>query len=437
MIRDPVHGDIRFTKNESFVIDSFAVQRLRGVKQLGTTYLIYPGATHTRFEHSLGTGYLTKKIIENIRMNGFEIDSETEEIVSIAGIIHDITHVPYGHTFEDERKIFPRHDKKENFISLINNSDVGEKLEKLGIKDQILKILIPSDPTRKSNEDPWKNQIINDTICADLLDYLRRDCYYTGINKNYDDRVYSSFIVEDGKLVINFLKKGMERLDARSEILHLLRLRYFLTERVYFHHAKLASGAMISKAVELALKEGVITREQLYLLNDWSLLQYLKGFPKPRSEESPIKLLIHKLERRDILKRAYILSSATLSSRKNRDEFIKKYNPATKEREEVENLIINQLQKKYGNKSIGKADVVIHCLDSTYLKEAEVLIKTKDEKIVQLNKRPYPSVDIKAIEDAYEDLWRMYVFADKKYAQDVSEICENIFGKENEYNPKI
>jgi hypothetical protein len=162
----------------------------------------------------------------------------------------------------------------------------------------------------------------------------------------------------------------------------------------------------------------------------------LKGFPKPKSDKSPIKILVNKFERRDLLKRAYVLSSATLSSRKNREEFIKKFNPPTKDRDEIENMIIDQLLEKTGDKTIGQADVIIHCLDSTYLKEAEVLIKSKDDKIIQLNKRPHPSVDIKAIEDAYEDLWRMYVFTRKEYADDVSKICEDIIGKENEYYQK-
>ncbi|NHK30685.1 MAG: HD domain-containing protein [Asgard group archaeon] len=436
IIRDPVHGDIKFTKNETKIIDTFEVQRLRGVKQLGTTYLIYPGATHTRFDHSLGTSFLAKRIIKNIRINGFEIDKETEELISIAAIIHDTTHVPYGHTFEDERKIFDRHDKTDNFVKLLSNSEMGNLLEKLAIKDQIIKILLQKDPTRKSRDNPWMSQIINDTICADLMDYLRRDCYHTGINKDYDNRVFSHFLVQEDKLVLNFTKKGMERSDARSEVLHLLRLRYFLTERVYFHHAKLSSGAMISKAVELAVNEGVLNRDQLYLLNDWSLLQFLKGFPKPRSEKSPIKQLIKRYEKRELLKRAYVLSSATLSSRRNREDYIKKFNPPTKEREEVEDMIIDRLQKITGNSAIGKADIIIHCLSSSSLKEAEVLIKNRDGKIVPLNARPHPSADVKSIEDAYEDLWRMYVFANRKYVSEVSKICEETFGLDNEYNPK-
>ena len=436
IVRDPVFGDIHFSDEEKKIIDTPEVQRLRGIKQLGTAYLVYPGATHTRFDHSLGTCFLTKQIMQSIKKNGYAIDPEIEKLVSIAGLIHDISHVPFGHTFEDERKIFPKHDKQEHFQKDLGKGELGEILNRSGIQKEMLAILTQKDPTMKKETDPWLGQIINDTICADLLDYIRRDCYHSGLNKNYDDRVFSYFMVEDKKLVLNFAKNRMERSDARSEILHLLRLRYFLTERVYFHHAKLSSGAMISKAVELAVKEGIISRDNLYELDDWTLFYFLKGIPQPRPKNSPIRVLIERVEQRNLLKRAYVLSSATLSSRKSREEFINKFNPPTPEREQIEDMIIDRLQKKHKNSSINKSDIIIHCLSSSSLKEAEVLIKNKEGKIVQLNARPYPAADIKAIEDAYEDLWRMYVFSDAKYASDVAKICEETFGRENEYSPK-
>jgi hypothetical protein len=279
-------------------------------------------------------------------------------------------------------------------------------------------------------------QIINDTICADLLDYLRRDCYYTGINKNYDDRVFNYFLFADDKLVLNFTKNSMERSDARSEILHLLRLRYFLTERVYLHHAKLSSGAMISKAVELAVRHSLLSRDDLYSLDDRTLFYFLKKMGGKKEDYKPIKKLTESVEQRNLLKRAYILSSATLSSRKSRDEFISKFNPPTDEREQIEDMIIDRIRKKRKDKSISKADVIIHCLDASQLKEAEVLIKDKNGKIINLNTRPHPTVDIKSLEDAYEDLWRMFVFSRKEYVEDVASICEETFGRKNEYSRK-
>jgi len=95
--------------------------------------------------------------------------------------------------------------------------------------------------------------------------------------------------------------------------------------------------------------------------------------------------------------------------------------------------MIRQITK---DDTIGKADVIIHCLSASSLKEAEVLIKNTNDKISQLNTRPHPSADIKALEDAYEDLWRMYVFANAKYTKEVAKICEDTFGRDNEFSPK-
>ena len=123
---------------------------------------------------------------------------------------------------------------------------------------------------------------INGTIAGDasrvreVLDYLRRDSYFAGLAQNYDDRVFRYFTVSDGHLALNMTKHGMERPDASSEVIQLLRMRYFLTERVYYHHTKVVAGAMISKAVELALDVGSLSEADLMQLNDWTLLERLR-----------------------------------------------------------------------------------------------------------------------------------------------------------------
>ncbi|MFX0094877.1 MAG: HD domain-containing protein, partial [Candidatus Hodarchaeota archaeon] len=178
LVRDTVHGDIYLSENEKRILDCAAVQRLRGIKQLGTAYLVYPGALHTRFEHSLGTAFITKKIIQGLRRNNFEISPEIEEFLSIAALMHDVTHVPFGHTIEDERKIFERHDKPERFDFFFSElgGELVDILSELGIKEKICKLLKGKNPKGYPSS-PWHVQIISGTICADLLDYLRRDSY--------------------------------------------------------------------------------------------------------------------------------------------------------------------------------------------------------------------------------------------------------------------
>src|SRR5438105_3149613 len=107
IIRDAVHGDMIFARGEMQFIDTPQMQRLRGIKQLGASSLVFPGAVHTRFEHSLGTCWIAKRIIEAIRRNhagagsNSPIDEQAERVIAAAALLHDITHIPYGHTFED------------------------------------------------------------------------------------------------------------------------------------------------------------------------------------------------------------------------------------------------------------------------------------------------------------------------------------------------
>src|SRR5438093_9977689 len=98
LIRDPIHGDIVLTRMEEQVLDCAAVQRLRGIKQLGTASLVYPGCVHTRFDHSLGTCALAKRIVAALRAAGTPVEVDLEALIAIAALLHDVTHVPFGHT---------------------------------------------------------------------------------------------------------------------------------------------------------------------------------------------------------------------------------------------------------------------------------------------------------------------------------------------------
>src|SRR2546429_4146518 len=110
LIRDAVHGDIEMGPLEVELMDTPEFQRLRGIKQLGTAYLVFPSAVHTRFEHSLGTSWMAHRIVEVLRRNT-AIDADAERVIRVSALLHDITHIPFGHTLEDERRVLPRHDK--------------------------------------------------------------------------------------------------------------------------------------------------------------------------------------------------------------------------------------------------------------------------------------------------------------------------------------
>src|SRR5437773_190755 len=248
LIRDAVHGDIEMSSLEVELMDTPEFQRLRGIKQLGTAYLVYPSAVHTRFEHSLGASWMAHCIVNALRRSQ-PIDAEEEGLIRVIALLHDITHIPFGHTLEDERRVLPRHDEdsaRSQFF--FHDSSIGRILERAGIQKAVVSAL--------TDEGSLRSDIAAGAISADLLDYLRRDTYFCGLAQYYDARVFESFTVENDRLVMTLEKRGVLRRDALSELVNLLRIRYTLAERVYFHHTKIASGAMISKAVELALAEG-------------------------------------------------------------------------------------------------------------------------------------------------------------------------------------
>ena len=231
------------------LVDTPEFQRLRGVHQLGTAYFVYPGAVHTRFEHSLGTCWLTSQMLG--RLNP-DISEHDRMVTLAAALVHDVTHVPYGHTLEDERRVFERHDTARRVKKFLPQGELGKQLKALGLLDDVVRTLL--------DKSDWKNRVFAGAVGTDLLDYLARDAFFCGLSQRYDSRIFHLFKLtneEESMLYLEAQKEGVLRQDALSEIIHLLRIRYFLSERVYFHHTKTVSGAMVSRAVEEAVGEGL------------------------------------------------------------------------------------------------------------------------------------------------------------------------------------
>src|SRR5262249_32439980 len=212
-------------------------------------------------EHSLGTCWTAKRMLRAIaEHHGIRVPDDEARLVAASALLHDITHIPYGHTFEDERLVFPRHDEdRERLEWFLNEPGLDRALGELGLRAPVGHVL--SVKNHLAETKPYISQIVSYTICADLLDYLKRDSYFCGLAHSYDDRIFRTFTLDRDTLIVDLQRGGLLRPDAVSELIQLLRIRYLLTERVYYHHAKVASGVMISKAVELAVAHGLTRRE--------------------------------------------------------------------------------------------------------------------------------------------------------------------------------
>lgn len=263
---------------EIAVINSPEFQRLAGIKQLGTSHVVYRGAVHTRFEHSIGTLHAADKIVQAARRNPATEDSIIDyyghRLARLGALLHDITHVPFGHTLEDEFGLLARHDENAARFGafflrrgsrlrniLIDAMGPGEYDLLLDVlrahKEEEIRMLVPYE---------YVADIIGNTVSADLLDYVRRDLEACGMGVAIGDRFLDYFTVTSQdepvpahrrRMALRLDKRGMPRPDVESEVVKLLGFRYELAERIYFHHSKNAASVMIGRAVQcLGLASG-------------------------------------------------------------------------------------------------------------------------------------------------------------------------------------
>lgn len=448
VLRDPVHGDVYLTHEEMALLDTGDMQRLRGVKQLGTTYLAFPGAVHTRFDHSIGTLHMTQRMIEAINLNA-ELDprrclpiAESEaRVIRAAALIHDVTHIPFGHNIEDQTGIFHRHDSAYRYErALAPSTELGKKLEAMGIRTDVLHTLVPE--SGDGSVPPYWHQVMSDTISSDILDYLQRDAYFTGLKLLVDPRIANYFRIDrkSANLYIDLAKRDLLREDILSEVVRMLEARYYFSERVYYHHAKVAAGALVARAVELAAIQGLVDEGDLYGCTDESLLALLeqRAAPVQGDDDEPkkrIRSLVERFRARRLLKRACVFPR--YANVDQQDELVARYFSRGQhaERRETEERIADLVRFATGR----EIEVILYCPAARMqLKEAQTHVRWPGEAEV----RPLSAFTERVprladLERSYRDLWKFYVFAntsDPSLLRKVQEAAlEEIPGANNVY----
>lgn len=438
VIRDTIHGDIELSPEEMRVIHTPEFTRLHGCRQLGITHLIYPAAKHSRFEHVLGVLHVASQIADGLEKRKLFFvgrnGKRLRAILRLSALLHDMGHVPFGHTLEDEMPVIPKHDAPSKgsdtsrmdtaVKAVLNGSGNSEFIEP--VLQVLLAIAVSKDDDslyRLVNDkalDPdylVLADIIGNTICADLLDYIKRDHMMTGIRATYDERIFRYFGVGEHRhtefdpksgaraerkykrVVINLVKNGRVRNDALADLLDILKLRYNLSDKVLFHPKKCAADAMLIRAI----KELGLTDDALMDLSDDGLLdQYREN------------RLIGMVRRRDLFKPVFSCGPNHVSSYDNdrdTEELVNQVHSDTSLRTEIERQVESDL-----GLPPNQASVLIFCprMKMTF-KPIRALVTWKDGTVKRLNELEekhdrLTARQVALLQDIYYGLWKLYVF---------------------------
>ena len=309
IVNDPIYGFITIPNTVIFdLIEHPYFQRLRRISQMGMSYLVYPGAHHTRFHHALGAMFLMRKAVQVLRFKGIEISEEEEEAIYIAILLHDIGHGPFSHAMENSIVESVNHEQ----ISLLFMEELNRNFN----NRLTLAITIFKDEYDRK----FLHQLISSQLDMDRLDYLRRDSFYTGVSEGAvnSERLITMLNVHNDKLVVE--EKGIYSVEkfiiarrlmywqvylhktgivAEQLLLRLLKRAKELTDQ----GVELPASAALSFFLNNAITKETFTKDVLDTfskLDDYDIVSAMKSWVS--SEDFVLKTLAQMLLDRDLLK---------------------------------------------------------------------------------------------------------------------------------------
>ena len=295
-IIDPIHDFVRVYDNELKIIDTPIFQRLRRIRQLSGAHLIYPGAQHTRFEHSLGVMHIASMAGQVLAEKGV-VSSDDIQNLRLAGLLHDIGHGPFSHLFEEifEEKRKISHEDLGRDIIL--KTEIGDIISKNGFDKKLITKLAFGDSKLQ-----FMNEIISGVLSADMMDYLLRDGYFTGAEHAKIDhhRLTHSLDVYKNKLALD--KSSLVNFET------MMISRYQMFKAVYFHKTVRAGEVMLLEAMDLAEGELGLSSMNLdeYLqLSDDVILAKLLNLPEHNSKLKASKKIATDYLNRNLFKSVF------------------------------------------------------------------------------------------------------------------------------------
>ncbi len=292
-IKDPVHGYVYITEAEKNIIDSYPMQRLRRLRQLAGSEYVYPGANHTRFEHSIGVMFLAGQVLVNPNISRIVSDEEVD-MCRISALLHDCGHGPFSHVFE--HLLIKDLEKTHEDITawIVEKSEIADKLSKMGYTPKEVAGLSVGKLQKKNRA--FLDQIISSAVDVDKQDFIVRDTYHTGAEYGFIDvyRLIHALDVMGENLAVE--------LGALSALEAFMIARIESFKSIYFHRVGRAAQIMLASAMEKANSELGLTNfktpEEYLSLDDYTVWAALK---KCKSSNE----IIGNLEHRRMLKCAY------------------------------------------------------------------------------------------------------------------------------------
>lgn len=418
VIRDPLHGYIELDELACSIIDTVEMQRLRRIRQLGFSYLVYPGANHTRFEHSLGTYHLMNVLLDRL---GMARDADEELIV--ASLIHDVGHGPYSHVTEPLIQKFTGASHEDIGYVLSTDGEVKERdsepsaptiaevVEAYRLDRRKIQSYIKGERTgNRTSRDI--SRILNGEIDVDKMDYLVRDSYYTGVAYGVVDnmRLIQGLDFFNGELVIT--DKGI--LPAE----YLLFSRFLMHPTVYNHHTSRIAQLMFLSALEAFISAECESESELKdkaaslrMMDDAEIsttLRNAEGYPKE---------MMTRINERRLFKRAIYAKINTLDAEvaeELRDERV---------RSEIEAEISRRagVDKKYV-----LLDFQSRECEELEESEAKVAVNKPLQGLRELKSLREVSPLVSMLSRAFHENYKIGVYTPEKYRAEVKNAAEKV-----------
>ena len=418
VIRDPLHGYIELDELACSIIDTVEMQRLRRIRQLGFSYLVYPGANHTRFEHSLGTYHLMNVLLDRL---GMARDADEELIV--ASLIHDVGHGPYSHVTEPLIQKFTGASHEDIGYVLSTDGEVKERdsepsaptiaevVEAYRLDRRKIQSYIKGERTgNRTSRDI--SRILNGEIDVDKMDYLVRDSYYTGVAYGVVDnmRLIQGLDFFNGELVIT--DKGI--LPAE----YLLFSRFLMHPTVYNHHTSRIAQLMFLSALEAFISAECESESELKdkaaslrMMDDAEIsttLRNAEGYPKE---------MMTRINERRLFKRAIYAKINTLDAEvaeELRDERV---------RSEIE----AEISRRAG---VDKKYVLLDFQSREYEEleesEAKVAVNKPLQGLRELKSLREVSPLVSMLSRAFHENYKIGVYTPEKYRAEVKNAAEKV-----------